>query len=616
MKKKKKGFTLVELLVVIAILGIITLLSLPIVRNVIESNTNKKYDSYHQALLDAAKLYNDSYSKDIFGNKEAGCAYISYRDLQGKNLIKDINIDNISCNTSNTFVMVTKADNKYKYYAYMGCTNNGENAISLVYPKRDSSNNNPYTMNRDDCFVDFSNDMVISIDKFYDSKKSISIRINVKSNTGINSVSGNLYYAWSYSNDPSSISSSDWNKASIKYDSVDSQKNAILSTGYYNSKSSPITSPSDATGVLYLFVKSNDLYDLYGKRWTGDNNTDIVLTGTYSLDNTPPKITDTKVIYSKSSDYNTTSVDVKLGLVDETTKDKNKMSVCITFDKFDTVGTCSSGWKNYSDSISVDIPKASYDGSTHNIYIKARDEALNEVRGNNSKAYTYKVYKSCTTTVNIGNWTNSSGQSCGVCGIAKIKQEIGKKDKYLNNSCGTTTRDYSCPNPDCCSQKKAVCTEWKNSGSCSRECAGGSQKQVRTCSYQSTLDSSVKCPGSTGLSESQSVLCNTRGCTPHIESTEGNVTYSCDNNEIYSASDRRCSLKWSGTAKFNVSTYKYASQTGKFYKYIFNSSTNTLLCNWTNDCTERINNGKIYYTYRYDDGTGQSGILYVDVTYS
>ena len=46
MKKCNKGFTLVELLVTISILGLITAMSMPIIRNIIEANTLKKYITY------------------------------------------------------------------------------------------------------------------------------------------------------------------------------------------------------------------------------------------------------------------------------------------------------------------------------------------------------------------------------------------------------------------------------------------------------------------------------------------------------------------------------------------------------------------------------------------
>ena len=60
MKKCNKGFTLVELLVTISILGLITALSLPVIRNIIEANTLKKYTTYKDSVETSAKLYVDS----------------------------------------------------------------------------------------------------------------------------------------------------------------------------------------------------------------------------------------------------------------------------------------------------------------------------------------------------------------------------------------------------------------------------------------------------------------------------------------------------------------------------------------------------------------------------
>ena len=58
--KKIKGFTLVELLVTVSILGLITAMSIPVIRNIIEANTIKKYATYKDSVETSAKLYVDS----------------------------------------------------------------------------------------------------------------------------------------------------------------------------------------------------------------------------------------------------------------------------------------------------------------------------------------------------------------------------------------------------------------------------------------------------------------------------------------------------------------------------------------------------------------------------
>ena len=83
----RRGFTLVELLVAVAILGIITGMSIPLIRNIREKNEQKKYNTYGDSLISASKLYRDSYEEDLFGHKNSGCALVSYSQLKEKNLI-------------------------------------------------------------------------------------------------------------------------------------------------------------------------------------------------------------------------------------------------------------------------------------------------------------------------------------------------------------------------------------------------------------------------------------------------------------------------------------------------------------------------------------------------
>lgn len=162
--KNKKGFTMVELLVTIVIMGVITGMSWPLVRRLQEQNAKSKYSTYGDALVSSAKVYIDSYEEDLFyydddlkildtttknslkatgellPDGETQCAMISVTDLMNHSLIKDINMDEISCVSNYSFVIVKKKKNNYKYDFYLGCGKRKKRAlknseISLKIPE-------------------------------------------------------------------------------------------------------------------------------------------------------------------------------------------------------------------------------------------------------------------------------------------------------------------------------------------------------------------------------------------------------------------------------------------------------------------------------------------------
>ena len=127
-KLNSKGFTLVELLVAITILGIVLVIALPQVSNLQTENAKTKYKKYAESVVSSAKLYTDSYSKDMFGNNSSGCYDIPYSALSAKSLVKDIKIDNSTCDTyaadkktSLTFVRVYKSNENYLYDISIKC---------------------------------------------------------------------------------------------------------------------------------------------------------------------------------------------------------------------------------------------------------------------------------------------------------------------------------------------------------------------------------------------------------------------------------------------------------------------------------------------------------------
>ena len=126
--RKNKGFTLIELLVTLTILGIVTGMSIPVIRNLTVNNSNTKYSAYLDAVVNAAKLYVDVYSEDLFGRADEGCAYVNFEDLIDHKYIKDFNSDGITCNTTSTYVEV----HKHSYKGYLGCANES-NTEELIF---------------------------------------------------------------------------------------------------------------------------------------------------------------------------------------------------------------------------------------------------------------------------------------------------------------------------------------------------------------------------------------------------------------------------------------------------------------------------------------------------
>ena len=132
----KKGYTLIELLVTITIIGIISLMSMPSVRRVQATNRTKKYESYSEAVEKAAKAYVDSYKEDIFKDEEVNpeeqiCNKIKLTDLIDKKLIKNSNINDSTCTKEDTdsYVEVSKYQNKYYYKTLIKCKNKENNVV-------------------------------------------------------------------------------------------------------------------------------------------------------------------------------------------------------------------------------------------------------------------------------------------------------------------------------------------------------------------------------------------------------------------------------------------------------------------------------------------------------
>ena len=315
----KKGFTLTELLVVIVIMGIVSGLSIPLIRGVAKTFEDRKYNTYVKAVLAAAKIYNDSYEEDLFGRKEYGCSYITYEKLEEKDLIKDIEIDDISCATNKTFVRVIKLGEKYGYSGTIGCgeeeVENGVTTVNVI----DKTYGTPMTLNTEACTGSAENNISIKIDKSqvgntFDKKKR-STKITLESGTGIDP-NASLKYAWSTT--PDGFGSATYNSVSFSsIASASNQETNLLKGISTTVTSSKIETPT-ATGTYYLLVRVDSLNDIYGGTWKNTlevgkgkvvaTSNNYISYGPFAIDNSAPT-TPTVTGYKKTSSTDVTSVE-------------------------------------------------------------------------------------------------------------------------------------------------------------------------------------------------------------------------------------------------------------------------------------------------------------------
>lgn len=267
---KKKGFTIIEVIIVIAIMGVILVLALPQIGRIRENNKDTKYEAYYESIKNAAKLYVDSRSRDLFGYNDSGCIVLSYSTLKEANLTKDFSDPNITCSDdTETYVQVRKVKDNYQYNTSMICKNKDDSTIVYEHP----------IDNEFSCEIskDISGpSVVVSPTKSgWTKSEDLSITITVKDPSGLNKNIGITYY---------------WTDTSGK---VVSKK---YNYNYHNKKGKqvvihniPVSRIPEGSGQFQLVVgpwKSNSSYGL--QDMLGNNTLLSTTTGIYKLDNDPP----------------------------------------------------------------------------------------------------------------------------------------------------------------------------------------------------------------------------------------------------------------------------------------------------------------------------------------
>ena len=440
-RKKIKGFTLVELLVTVSILGLITAMSIPVIRNIIEANTLKKYATYKDSVETSAKLYVDSYSEDLFGKNKSGCAYITYDQMKDKNLIKNIQENNVSCDSDKTYVRVVKLNGKYTYATQIGCGNSSGNEkiasskVNVLYPEKGVPRN-------ETCSYDAATKLSVKVSPYESYEKTDekrhALKIILESVTGINN-GVQVSYAWHKEGTDSSKDI--WQDATFKIMSSSKQEEQILNNKTVTLKSSEILTPDKETGSYKLLVRINNAMDITGTNLITDLNK-IVSFGPYKIDNQPPVINSLSV--SSRESFFGFKAKVNINATDNNMlSSQNDVKVCI---KTNTSSCSSNDYKAYASSYDITIPGEKYDGSIKKIYVYVKDNAGNVT----SKTLDYTLYKECSTSILDSNNLKEKGTCTKKCGSGTRLDTYGKKDKYTGVQCsGTAKKQEKCNTHSC-----------------------------------------------------------------------------------------------------------------------------------------------------------------------
>ena len=283
----KKGFTLTELLVVVVILGIISGLSIPLIRNLTAGFEKRKYESYANSVLSAGKLFNDSYGEDLFGHNEYGCAYITYDKLVERRLLNDIEIEGMSCNSPKTYIRVIKQKDKYGYKTYLTC---GPKTAGVIETESFSMPNVVPEIDNNSCTGTNNGNLSITADMTQATGKADKNRkktkITISSGTGINSAMS-ISAKWSQTSDDHSPEGF----AKVDFKVKEEQEESLLNGDIISTTSKELLTPN-GDGDYYLIVRVDRLQDLQGNNWRNPDNTDskYVYFGPFVVDNTAPSI--------------------------------------------------------------------------------------------------------------------------------------------------------------------------------------------------------------------------------------------------------------------------------------------------------------------------------------
>ncbi len=417
-----KGFTLVELLVAVSILAILTVLAIPTLRAFQQKNQTTQYANYKESLQTSGKLYNDSYSDDIFGEAPFGCEKVQLTELMNKNVAKDISLKDVSCNISynNSFVVLRKFGSEYSYKAYLYCE---DNEHSVRYSDMDEEFGLCANANKPPR-VDVTYKEAQS-----NKTKDKSVVVTLIDEYGF-TANQSFEYGWTKKTTISSLTDADFKK-------VYNYNNEVKkSTGKeVTLKSKGIVPDVELNEDWRLAIRPKKVQNIVGL-----SNTEVQLTGPFRFDHTAPACPEVTVVDQNgnpvASGHSAKEITFKINF-------KNKET---DFKSFDVEQSFNGGaFKSIGTNQVADTYEPNAEGS-YKLKIKPRDYAGNV--NNNCVTGTYSedrtppkcptiTAKAGSKAFKINNWTSADT----VDFTFTFSKDTTKWDWYTDSSSGTMTVD-------------------------------------------------------------------------------------------------------------------------------------------------------------------------------
>lgn len=253
--KNKKGFTLVELLVAITILGIVTLVSLPMIRVIQGSMQLSKEKVYKESILSAAKNYNDLHEMDTFGYQNSGCVDIYYTDLVDSKLLDELDLSDSKVIPDKIFVRVIKRNDNYEYEVFM--------------PTADTISSIDFTV-CEGSLTESGPKIKFTPEKDLVPKKNNSTVVKIHDDFGI-SPNAVIKYQWAYASNPTNL--------------IGTAQTKEFRNGVVNDLTLTVNAPTGLNGRFVLVVTPITLQNQIGL-----STTTKAISQEFVLDNTAPTI--------------------------------------------------------------------------------------------------------------------------------------------------------------------------------------------------------------------------------------------------------------------------------------------------------------------------------------